>query len=225
MEQIKPIDTVYNGYRFRSRLEARWAVFFDAAGIEYEYEPEGFNLSGGVKYLPDFYLPNFCVYVEIKPHLRVAGEDWKRIYAEQDALCRNFRTSTGKAICLFHGYPWDDHWNTLFAWDTTDSGGGESEFDIRIVNFPFFPEHPHPIIAANDWRRDREIYLDSDWSIPGTSVRVHNAISLAGTYPNECGGWVLSDLMTEFYDPKKKDRFTLALLKARQARFEHGETP
>ena len=37
---IKPIETVYNGYRFRSRLEARWAVFFDAAGIEYEYEPE-----------------------------------------------------------------------------------------------------------------------------------------------------------------------------------------
>ena len=27
---IKAIETVYNGYRFRSRLEARWAVFFDA---------------------------------------------------------------------------------------------------------------------------------------------------------------------------------------------------
>ena len=31
---IKPIETVYNGYRFRSRLEARWAVFFRAVGIE-----------------------------------------------------------------------------------------------------------------------------------------------------------------------------------------------
>ncbi len=39
--EIKAIDTVYNGYKFRSRLEARWAVFFDAAGIKYEYEPEG----------------------------------------------------------------------------------------------------------------------------------------------------------------------------------------
>ena len=36
---IKPIETIYKGYRFRSRLEARWAVFFDALGIEYEYEP------------------------------------------------------------------------------------------------------------------------------------------------------------------------------------------
>ena len=52
--EIKAIETVYNGYRFRSRLEARWAVFFDAAGIKYEYEPEGFDLGGGLYYLPDF---------------------------------------------------------------------------------------------------------------------------------------------------------------------------
>ena len=43
---IKPIETVYNGYRFRSRLEARWAVFFRAVGIEYQYEPEGFDMDG-----------------------------------------------------------------------------------------------------------------------------------------------------------------------------------
>ena len=43
---IKPIETYYNGYRFRSRLEARWAVFFDALGVPYEYEPEGFSRNG-----------------------------------------------------------------------------------------------------------------------------------------------------------------------------------
>ena len=63
---IKPIETIYNGYRFRSRLEARWAVFFDAARIKYEYEPEGFDLGDGVYYLPDFYLPDDDVWVEIK---------------------------------------------------------------------------------------------------------------------------------------------------------------
>ena len=36
---IKAVQTEYNGYKFRSRLEARWAVFFDTLGIEYEYEP------------------------------------------------------------------------------------------------------------------------------------------------------------------------------------------
>lgn len=52
---IQAIETVYNGYRFRSRLEARWAVFFDVLGLEYVYEPEGFDM-GGTWYLPDFWL-------------------------------------------------------------------------------------------------------------------------------------------------------------------------
>lgn len=51
---IKAIETEYRGYRFRSRLEARWAVFFDALGVEWEYEPEGFDLGDGLYYLPDF---------------------------------------------------------------------------------------------------------------------------------------------------------------------------
>lgn len=38
---IKPIETKYNGFRFRSRLEARWASFFDMIGLKYEYEVEG----------------------------------------------------------------------------------------------------------------------------------------------------------------------------------------
>lgn len=58
MNEIKAIETVYNGHRFRSRLEARWAVFFDAIGIKYEYEPEGFSLDYGIQYLPDFALKN-----------------------------------------------------------------------------------------------------------------------------------------------------------------------
>lgn len=63
---IKPIETIYNGYRFRSRAEARWAVFFDACGIKYLYEPEGFILSDGTMYLPDFYLPESKTYFEVK---------------------------------------------------------------------------------------------------------------------------------------------------------------
>lgn len=51
---IKPIQTTYKGYRFRSRVEARWAVFFDAMGWEWEYEVEGFEMPDGTRYLPDF---------------------------------------------------------------------------------------------------------------------------------------------------------------------------
>lgn len=64
---IKAIETRYKGYRFRSRLEARWAVFFDALGWEWEYEKEGFDLGEHGWYLPDFYLKGFAAWVEIKP--------------------------------------------------------------------------------------------------------------------------------------------------------------
>lgn len=63
---LQAIQTHYNGYRFRSRLEARWAVFFDTAGIEYQYEPQGFTLCNGKQYLPDFFLPRYDCWVEVK---------------------------------------------------------------------------------------------------------------------------------------------------------------
>src|SRR6187402_3278288 len=53
---IRSIKTRYKGCQFRSRLEARWAVFFDALNIIWEYEKEGFRLSDGTLYLPDFWL-------------------------------------------------------------------------------------------------------------------------------------------------------------------------
>jgi hypothetical protein len=63
---LKPIQTKYKGHFFRSRLEARWAVFFDELGLEWYYELEGYDLGGGLYYLPDFYLPELKCWVEIK---------------------------------------------------------------------------------------------------------------------------------------------------------------
>lgn len=63
---IKPIETLWRGYRFRSRLEARWAVFFDTLGVLWEYEPEGFVLPSGRYYLPDFKIQEIG-WFEIKP--------------------------------------------------------------------------------------------------------------------------------------------------------------
>jgi hypothetical protein len=64
---MKPIETKYNGYKFRSRLEARWAIFFDFVGIKYQYEIEAFEI-GNINYLPDFFLPEENYFVEIKPN-------------------------------------------------------------------------------------------------------------------------------------------------------------
>lgn len=78
---IKAIDTYYNGNYFRSRLEAKWAFFFDELKIDYKYEPEGYNVNG-VMYLPDFYLPKYNCYCECKPGVT----DWNReeVYAGID---------------------------------------------------------------------------------------------------------------------------------------------
>ena len=60
------IPTRYAGVRFRSRLEARWAAFFDLVGWQWEYEP--IDLAG---YIPDFMLMLARpVLVEVKPIVR-----------------------------------------------------------------------------------------------------------------------------------------------------------
>lgn len=64
-----PIQTTYAGCRFRSRLEARWAVAFDTMRLKWEYEPEGFRLPSGTHYLPDFRMSMASgrIWFEIKP--------------------------------------------------------------------------------------------------------------------------------------------------------------
>lgn len=62
---IQPKPTVYGGVKFRSRTEARWALFFDAMSIPFQYEFEGFDLRGGA-YLPDFWLPDQKMFLEVK---------------------------------------------------------------------------------------------------------------------------------------------------------------
>lgn len=72
---IKAIETVYKGYRFRSRLEARWAVLFDSLGLKWEYEKEGFDLGDAGWYLPDFWIPELMdMVIEIKPNTPTGSE-------------------------------------------------------------------------------------------------------------------------------------------------------
>ena len=68
--EIKAKKTVYGGVTFRSREEARWAVFFDSLGIVYEYEPFWDEVGPDyltVNYLPDFYLKKQDIFIEVKP--------------------------------------------------------------------------------------------------------------------------------------------------------------
>ena len=104
MNTIQAIETQYNGYRFRSRLEARWAVFFDSLGVPYLYEPEGFELGDGVRYLPDFWLPDQHCWVEIKP----PGE-WD-YHLECDLLAER---SDCQLLLYIAGNPWPGEYGIM----------------------------------------------------------------------------------------------------------------
>lgn len=86
---MKAIETRYAGCHFRSRIEARWAVFFDALGLPWEYEPQGFELPADdyftepAYYLPDFFLPNWGpgrqgTWWEVKGASPTKETNWRR---------------------------------------------------------------------------------------------------------------------------------------------------
>lgn len=74
---IKPKRTKYKGTNFRSRLEARWAIYFDTLGIKWEYEPKN-HTAPGLYYNVDFWLPVQEAYAEVKP-TEPTQEEWTKL--------------------------------------------------------------------------------------------------------------------------------------------------
>jgi hypothetical protein len=152
MSAIKPIETRYHGYRFRSRLEARWAVFFDEMGIQWEYEPQGFVITNGVCYLPDFHLPELRVWVEIKPNHDIPYSDCQKVARfayEKSEPCLLIVGTPGKQKM----YLLDEHFDPtylcttddeLFQAEFTSEDDAKSQFfnfseDYCLVNFGVVP--------------------------------------------------------------------------------------
>jgi len=77
MPPVSPKPTTYKGVRFKSRLEARWAIFLDHCPDVYswKYEPQTFyNRATGWTYTPDFLVElmlngkRYLYILEIKPN-------------------------------------------------------------------------------------------------------------------------------------------------------------
>lgn len=92
--RIAAIPTTFAGVRFRSRLEAKWAAFFDAVEWPWEYEPH--DLDG---YVPDFLLrlPFGSVAVEVKP---IAWDDTRSDAEVIDEARRKFLAWDGPALIV-----------------------------------------------------------------------------------------------------------------------------
>jgi hypothetical protein len=93
---IKPIETRWGNWLFRSRLESRWAIFLNRLGIEFEYEKEGYTLPSGELYLPDLWLPRVHMWAEIKPTPFNATEKRK---------CSQLAVGTGYPCLMLPGAP------------------------------------------------------------------------------------------------------------------------
>ena len=65
-KRIPAIPTEYQGIRFRSKLEAKYAKAFDLLGIPWVYEEINFEFDDGTRYAPDFYFPDSKQFFEVK---------------------------------------------------------------------------------------------------------------------------------------------------------------
>lgn len=147
MRNVEAIETEVGGITYRSRTEARWAIFFETLGIDVEYESRHIRLSNGVWYLPDFYIPAFRAWFEVK-----AGND--AIVTDEAAKARLLSADQrGRRVWLAIGPPSSDVPNilTLEQWAPNTS----------IEDILGSPENRYRFLED---RRDGEVYwLQADF--------------------------------------------------------------
>jgi hypothetical protein len=214
MVEIKPIQTKYNGYNFRSRLEARWAVFFDALKIPYQYELDGFE-NNGEKYLPDFYLPTSETWVEVKGDPLALFKDrnkFRRLhdfggclpgFSDSFLLSRYGDISETPGLLLLGDIPNGNSGGVYFHPIIQHHKGLHKLWTMFLPNSPYLEmmSYSHFWTFFKDVSKTVE-YLDTshmeqDWKIE-----------------------------TEFIPtPRAYQDILGAYSKARSARFEHGESP
>jgi hypothetical protein len=85
----------------RSRLEARWARRLDENELCWEYEPSVLRLGRGRSglYLPDFWLPEQQVWIEVK------GPHWER-FDKTRALARSLGAQGLVLVATAQGVCW-----------------------------------------------------------------------------------------------------------------------
>lgn len=109
VSKFSAIPTMYSGVQFRSRLEAKWAAFFDIVGWQWEYEP--FDLGG---WIPDFYVWPWAAnttggfLIEIKPAFSLSDFDVDRYESRVNAC--DLEGYEGIVLLGARIFPWSFGW-------------------------------------------------------------------------------------------------------------------
>jgi hypothetical protein len=200
MSGLKAIETKYSGHLFRSRLEARWAVAFDSLHVRWEYEREGFDLGDGVKYLPDFWLPDLWCWFEVKGDEPTDEELEKarrlRDHGEWPVVLAVGPVSAGPHCC--------------YANDIGHSSGGGSQWDVRWYICDGCKK------AKLSWGDGCHTIVGPDWGMHPVQWCLQTTFVTKDA--DDCGPkWSLHDRSLD--GPIRK-----AVDAAKSARFEHGES-
>lgn len=134
---IKALPTTYKGVTYRSRTEARWAVFFDILRIEAIHEGEGFDLDG-IWYLPDFWLRESKTWFEIKGTEPTTAENEK---------ARRLAALSGNPVVIAIGHPSGDSKATslrIFAGALDGKSGQLADYGPENI---FVTDGTNPLIA------------------------------------------------------------------------------
>jgi len=150
---IQAIPTHYANHKFKSRTEARWAVFFDSMKIRWEYEPEGVVLPDGTWYLCDFWLPDLKVWAEVKPE-EITDAEWTK--AEELHRVSDF------SVLMLNGAPWP-------KWYGATDHRGPNEGDV-CGDYPW-PNRQHFCWGKNIiWWGFGDEWEDLEGTIPSEPI-------------------------------------------------------
>ncbi|WP_037638547.1 hypothetical protein [Streptomyces flavochromogenes] len=132
---VEALPTVYRGTVFRSALEASWAATLDSLGLAWEYEPTTVTLPSGVRYIPDFHLPQIGVWLEVKgngvPRVEKAIEYGQSLACDCPKFACTCRWIGGELVLIGHpprswmpDYDEDDHRSNWAKAITARNHGG-----------------------------------------------------------------------------------------------------
>lgn len=231
---LKAIETQYKGYRFRSRLEARWAVFCDVLGLRYEYEPEGFDLDG-TWYLPDFkathgviacppdfvdeewavmeWNPSDCEdWIEVKPAGAIEDEAIRRA----DLLAE----ASGRRVYLLAGEPYEGAYAARVCYG--------SQYGLRSARMRYLWSEC-PVCGTVDLQQDAGVIgcstEDDGYCYPMFQCIHCDVHARSGAEPSDIrwhkGMWIV---LRDGWRATTGRRLAAAYTAARGARFEYGES-
>ena len=238
---MRPIETEYHGYRFRSRLEARWAVFFDALGVEWRYEPEGYEQDDST----NRYLPDFCVkcwgYRGNCPR-EGYGLCAKCVHSYRFEYCSHDHCNDAKRL-VFHkdGGGIVTHCDSFEAAQPFDLyvevKGHMTQHDADRI-YAFYDNGKNPILIVGDIPN---VHQWKDYAVDSAATKSYEPMDGIGIYPFNYqtidgdhfaaypaahdGRFYLMGDDSSYIDEWDIPAIQEAYDRARKARFEFGETP